>query len=78
MTNSPLQPRQRHIVFMSVPRGVAAGVLATLPMAAGLPGMEDLSTVVFACVVGTILIFAAGFPLVMRSGSAPVPEVSQQ
>lgn len=78
MTNSSLQPRQRHIVFMSVPRGVAAGVLATLPMAAGLAGMEDLSTVVFACVVGTILIFAAGFPLVMRSGSGPAPEASQQ
>ena len=78
MTNSSLQPRSRHIVFMSVPRGVAAGVLATLPMAAGLPGMEDLSIVVFACVVGTILIFAAGFPLVMRSRSAPGPEVSQR
>lgn len=78
MTHSSLQARPRHIVFMCVPRGVAAGVLATLPMAAGLPGMEDLSTVVFACVVGTILIFAAGFPLVMRSGSASAPEASQR
>jgi hypothetical protein len=32
--------------------------------------MEGLPTVVFACVAGTILIFAAGFPLVMR-GTPP-------
>lgn len=78
MLHSSLRPQPRKIVFMSVPRGVAAGVLATLPVAAGLPGMAELPTVVFACVVGTILIFAAGFPLVMRSGSAPAPEASQQ
>jgi cell volume regulation protein A len=77
MLNSSMQPRPRHIVFMSVPRGVAAGVLATLPLASGLPGMADLPTVVFACVVGTILLFATGFPLVMRGpppdgqGAAP-------
>ena len=74
MLNSPLGPKPRHIVFMSVPRGVAAGVLATLPLASGLPGMGELPTVVFACVVGTILLFAAGFPLVMRSGSPGGPD----
>jgi cell volume regulation protein A len=73
MLHSTLQPRQRHIVFMSVPRGVAAGVLATLPLAAGLPGMAELPTVVFACVVGTILLFATGFPLVMR-GAPPAEQ----
>ena len=71
MTHSSLGPRPRRIVFMSVPRGVAAGVLATLPVAAGLPGMEGLPTVVFACVAGTILIFAAGFPFVMHTAPAP-------
>jgi cell volume regulation protein A len=78
MTGSSLGAKPRYIVFMTVPRGVAAGVLATLPAAAGLPGMESLSTVVFACVVGSILIFAAGFPLVMRSGPRPDPEASQR
>jgi cell volume regulation protein A len=73
MLHSSLQPRPRKIVFMSVPRGVAAGVLATLPVAAGLPGMGELPTVVFACVVGTILLFATGFPLVMR-GAPPSGE----
>ncbi|HEY3859571.1 MAG TPA: cation:proton antiporter [Gammaproteobacteria bacterium] len=71
MLHAPLDGRQRRIVFLSVPRGVAAGVLATLPVSAGLTGMQDLPTVAFACVFATILIFAAGFPLVMR-GAPPV------
>jgi cell volume regulation protein A len=70
MLHAPLDRRQRRIVFLSVPRGVAAGVLATLPVSAGLAGMEDLPKVAFACVFTTILIFAAGFPLAMRG--APV------
>jgi len=70
LLKSSLDVRQRRIVLLSLPRGVAAGVLATLPVAAGLADMEQLPTVVFACVVGTILIFAAGFPLVIRGEPA--------
>jgi len=70
LLKSPLDVRQRRIVLLSLPRGVAAGVLATLPVAAGLADMEQLPTVVFACVMGTILIFAAGFPLVIRGERA--------
>ncbi|HEV2105069.1 MAG TPA: cation:proton antiporter [Candidatus Eisenbacteria bacterium] len=66
MLGSSLDRGQRELVFLSLPRGVAAGVLATMPVAAGIPGMQELPTVVFACVFGTILIFAAGFPLVLR------------
>ena len=66
MLRSSLDKEQRRFVFLSLPRGVAAGVLATLPVAAGVPGTQELPTVVFACVVGTILIFAVGFPLVLR------------
>jgi cell volume regulation protein A len=70
MMHGPLDIRERRIVFLSVPRGVAAGVLATLPVSAGLAGMEDLPNVAFACVFATILIFAAGFPLAMRGAPA--------
>ena len=70
MLKSSLDREQRHLVFLSLPRGVAAGVLATLPVAAGVPGTEGLPTVVFACVFGTILIFAAGFPLALRRRAA--------
>lgn len=76
MLGSSLDREQRNLVFLSLPRGVAAGVLATMPVAAGIPGMQELPTVVFACVFGTILIFAAGFPLVVRkqAGAAGAAE----
>lgn len=66
MLKSSLDREQRNLVFLSLPRGVAAGVLATLPVAAGVPGTQELPAVIFACVFGTILIFAVGFPLVLR------------
>ncbi|MFI4920276.1 MAG: cation:proton antiporter [Gammaproteobacteria bacterium] len=78
MLKSSLDKPQRRLVFLSVPRGVAAGVLATLPVAAGIPDMQDLPTVVFACVVGTILIFATGFPLVLRKPAAEATAVGAE
>lgn len=56
----------RGIAYISMPRGLAAGVLATLPAAVGVPGTTDLPAVVFPCVFATILIFAVGFPLARR------------
>lgn len=72
MLKSPLDKMQRRLVFMTVPRGVAAGVLATMPVAAGIPETQQLPPVIFACVFGTILIFAAGFPLALREPDAGV------
>ncbi|MCB9727360.1 MAG: cation:proton antiporter [Deltaproteobacteria bacterium] len=56
----------RLVASVSLPRGMASGVLATLPAAAGIPGTEFLPSLVFATVVGTILIFGVAFPLVRR------------
>lgn len=58
--------KQRRLVFLSVPRGVAAGVLATLPAYAGIPATDTIPNIVFACVFASILLFAFGFPLVTR------------
>jgi len=66
-----LTREQRGIVGVSVPRGLAAGVLATLPAAAGVPGTGGLPAVVFPAVVVSILVFAAGFPYVRRRASEP-------
>lgn len=68
-----LDASQKRLVVVSLPRGMAAGVLATLPAAYGIPGMENLPVVVFACVFTTILVFAAGFPLASRppQGGSP-------
>ena len=53
---------------------VAAGVLATLPASAGVPGTQTLPIAVFACVFTTILAFAVGFPLARRGVAAGVAE----
>jgi len=58
----------------AIPRGLAAGVLATLPMHYGLPGAENLVPVIFAVIVLSVLVFAIGFTIVGRlpDESAPI------
>jgi cell volume regulation protein A len=63
---SGFTPAQKTMATIALPRGMAAGVLATLPMSAGVPGTEQLPVLVFAAVFTTILIFAVGFPMVKR------------
>ena len=79
MAGKAFTPADRGLIWVALPRGMAAGVLAMMPHQAGIPGTETLPTVVFAAVVTTILVFATGFPL-MKSrliGVAPsaVPSV---
>jgi len=56
----------KKMVVLSLPRGMAAGVLATMPTFAGVPETEQLPVVVFSCIVATILLFAAGFPIIRK------------
>ncbi|MEZ4225195.1 MAG: cation:proton antiporter [Polyangiaceae bacterium] len=72
---SDLTSDEKNLVTVSLPRGMAAGVLATLPVASGVAGTETLPVVVFACVLTTIVVFAVGFPVVKR-GLAPRPELA--
>lgn len=64
-TATKIPPDQRNLVIVSMPRGMAAGVLAMIPAAVDptMPGTEILPVVVFACVFTTILVFAVGFPM---------------
>jgi cell volume regulation protein A len=55
----------------AIPRGLAAGVLATLPMQYGIPGVENLAPVVFAVIVLSVLVFAIGFSIVGRLPDEP-------
>jgi len=64
----------RRLVVVALPRGMAAGVLATLPAALGIAGTETLSAIVYATVLFTILIFSVGFPILRRK--APVSNVA--
>jgi cell volume regulation protein A len=63
---SPLPRTSRHLAVFALPRGMAAGVLATLPHYAGVPATETLPVIVFATVFTTILIFTVGFGVLRR------------
>lgn len=71
-----LTGEERGIVGFSLPRGLAAGVLATLPAAAGVPGTAALPAIVFPAVVTTILVFAGGFTWVRRRAAADAAPVA--
>jgi cell volume regulation protein A len=68
---------EKKLAAVCMPRGMAAGVLATLPVTAGIAGTEKLPVAVFTCVFTTIATFAIGFPLLKRDAPAadaePVP-----
>jgi cell volume regulation protein A len=81
MSGKAFKSQERGLIWVALPRGMAAGVLAMMPHQAGVPATESLPTVVFAAVVTTILTFAIGFPLmkrrllpIPRSGAAPLDE----
>lgn len=57
----------------AIPRGLAAGVLATLPMQYGVPGAENLAPAVFAVIVLSVLVFAIGFSIVGQLPNEPAP-----
>lgn len=56
-----MDSRMTASVFL--PRGMAAGVLAMMPNAMGVPGTQELPVLVFAAIVTTIVLFSTGFPL---------------
>ncbi|MCA9690699.1 MAG: cation:proton antiporter [Nannocystaceae bacterium] len=52
---------ERGAARICMPRGMAAGALAMMPMIAGVPGTETLHTLVFATIAATIVVFTIGF-----------------
>ena len=63
--------QQQGVITVSLPRGMAAGVLATIPHVSGVEGTEHLPPLVFAAVVTTIVVFAVGFPILSRVNNGP-------
>jgi cell volume regulation protein A len=59
---------EKSMISVAIPRGMAAGVLSTMPLQYGVPGTEYLSSAVFSAIVFSILIFAGGYSLVGRLG----------
>ena len=65
-----LSDHEQGLAYISMPRGMAAGALATLPILAGVPGSAELSTLVFAAVTMSIVIFTIGFARVFAAGAS--------
>lgn len=62
--------KQLTLLVVAMPRGLAAGVLSTLPLQYNVPGTEALAGTVFAMIVTTILLFAVGFAVATRMPDA--------
>ena len=69
LIGSHLRPLDTRVVAILAPRGLAAGVLATFPIAAGVREAEAIPTIVHAAAITTIVAFAVAPPLVR--GRAP-------
>jgi potassium/hydrogen antiporter len=69
-----LGKREFWFVGTAMPRGLAAGVLATLPMQYGVPGAENLAPAIFAVIVLSVLVFAIGFSIVGRIPDEPAAD----
>jgi cell volume regulation protein A len=66
LADAKLSPPQMNVAWVAVPRGLAAGVMALLPLSAGIPGAEVLPEPIFAAIATSILLFAIGFTLARR------------
>lgn len=66
MLRRDLTRQQFWLLSSAAPRGLAAGVLATMPLAAGVPHMDNLSPAVFALIVTSILLFTLGWAVIRR------------
>ena len=77
VTRTGFSPQQQKMIMVSLPRGMAAGVLATMPFTKGIPGTKELPSMVFSAVVTSIVIFAVGFKKIRGTQNhAPQDEVA--
>lgn len=65
-----LSRRDFHLIAIAMPRGLAAGVMSSLPMMKGIPNTENLSAGVFAAIVSSIVLFSVGFSLLNQPAAA--------
>lgn len=61
-----LERKEFWFLVTAIPRGLAAGVLATIPLHRGIPGMENLAPGIYALIVFSVIFFAIGFGIVGR------------
>jgi cell volume regulation protein A len=61
MLGAGLKLKQLQLIIYAIPRGIAAGVLASLPASRNIPGMENLAPGIYATIVFSILFFGMSY-----------------
>lgn len=64
--NDDSLPNDRIVMASMTPKGLAAAVLATIPMQAGVPGGEVIKNVVFSVILFSIIITSVLIPIIER------------
>ncbi|MEZ4453939.1 MAG: cation:proton antiporter [Nannocystaceae bacterium] len=77
-----LSDQEVDVAYVCLPRGMAAGALATMPHLAGVPGTAEVPTLVFSAVIASIVIFSVGFrrvsgPVGAIEGAGPKGQVAK-
>jgi cell volume regulation protein A len=62
---------ERILMTVMLPRGLAAAVLSSIPLTAGIPNSEAFPEVVFVAILATILICTVGTVLLKRNEKKP-------
>lgn len=65
------------LMVVAMPRGLAAGVLASLPLQAGVPGVETLSSTIFSMIVTSIVVFSVGMMIAARRNASKEPAAAE-
>jgi len=77
LKGSEFDQQTKNLAKICLPRGLAAGVLATMPLQMGIKGMERLSAIVFTVVSFSCVIFAVLFYRARRKLVVTNPSLAQ-
>ena len=58
--------REQTLMTIMLPRGLAAAVLASLPLTVGVPGSQAFPEIVFLVILTTIIICTVGIAILKR------------
>ncbi len=73
---SDLDASERRLATVALPRGLAAGVLAVVPLTAGVPATAELPVIVYSAIVTSIVLFAIGFKMFRPRAGSVLPASS--
>lgn len=73
----PDKKKERFLLTLMMPRGLASAVLATLPAAAGVKGTESFVTVTFGVIIVTNILLTIGMFFIGSNGNSSAEEPSE-